>query len=235
MYVSQFSQIFYKTNRRISRLHNVHRNRWLFLVFLTSLTWRIFTLKTVKSTASRVVGVFLQSHLSIVVTVVNIRKKKLSKEEKEEQTKRLLREVHTAWRFDRWRLSAVVAFRRVVSRHSPRHRTLFLCLSTRSVEVRKMIERNREGTIGIRWKRKEERVREQERERHPSFSAHSDILRVLRAACLCLVGYVLRIYPTKVSSVYSSPGFVSSPSASLLSLHLPFHHPYDLGRSRNRL
>lgn len=123
----------------------------------------------------------------------------------------VLRKVHTTWRFDRWRLNAVVTFRRVVSRLSPRHRALFLCLSTRSVEVRKMTGSNRDGAIGGRRRRRESE-RERERGTRPFRSTLMFCASWEQQRVPILVGYVLRIHPTtgSPSSTLPSLGLASS-------------------------
>lgn len=76
---------------------------------------------------------------------------------------------------------------------------------------------------------------EGERKRHPSFSTHSDVLRVLREQRVpILVGYVLRIHPHR-DSLSSTLPLGSFPLGVVLSHHSTLPPPFhDLGTSRDR-
>jgi len=148
----------------------------------------------------------------------------------------------------------VVAFRRVVSRRfSPRHRALFLCLSTRSVEARKVIGRN--GTVRYavggtgrgkerEREREKERVRERERKRERDRERDRErergarpfrptlMFRTSREPHIpILVEYVLRTRPTKTSSHLLFPPSEHAHSPLLVAgtpTRCTFHHPATL-------
>lgn len=97
----------------------------------------------------------------------------------------------------------MLAFRRVVSRLSPRHRTVPLPL-----HEERGSEKNNEKEQGQSDRQQE---KEGERERHPFFSTHSDVLRVLRVVC-CRPRRIhsLDLAPTKLPLTSTLPSAVSS-------------------------